>query len=101
MFISNAYAKNALELAIILIGTIFSIYLAYVLKCRNLCAISAAVFLVCIIHHNSEGRYAYALLRTLETVLGIVISVLVNKYFFIPKEATDEDKVEEEYRVKT
>ena len=93
-YLSNEYLEIVVELIIIALGIIFSLYLSYVLKCDNLCAISAVVFLVCMIRDNSENVYIYALLRTLETILGIGISLLVNKYFLpLKKEKPGDDDV--------
>jgi len=81
-YLHNEYIKIMVEIIVVAVGIIFSLYLSCILKCENLCAIATVVFLVCVIRYSSENRYVYALFRTLETVLGIAISVVVNKYFF-------------------
>lgn len=81
-YLHNEYIRIILEVFIIAVGIILSLYLSCILKCENLCAIATVVFLVCMIRYSTENRYVYALFRTLETILGIAISVVVNKYFF-------------------
>jgi uncharacterized membrane protein YgaE (UPF0421/DUF939 family) len=55
-----------------------SLYLAHVLKTKY--ATAAVVFIICMVRHSSENRYIYAFFRTFETVLGILVAFIVNKY---------------------
>lgn len=90
----NSYVySDALKLGtdvfFLMLGLIFTLYAANALKCGGLCGIAAAVFLVCMIRHNSENRYIYALLRTVETIIGIGVSLAVNSLIFPYLKAED------------
>lgn len=74
--------KIIIELVLIVLGVVLSLYLASITKCGNFCAIASVVFLVCMIRYNNENRYVYALLRTFETAMGVSISLLINRFVF-------------------
>lgn len=85
-------AKVFVELIIIVFGASFSLYVAHVLKCNNLCAIACSVFLVCMIRQHSANRYSYAILRASETIFGLGISLLINRFVFPYKPTKDSEK---------
>jgi uncharacterized membrane protein YgaE (UPF0421/DUF939 family) len=82
LYFHSTYGKTMVELGMIVIGVCVSLYVAYIFKCDNFCAIASVVFLVCIIRYNKGNLYVHAILRASETIMGMGISLFVNKYVF-------------------
>ena len=77
------------DLTLIAIGVFFSLWLAQVFKCKMFCGIAAIIFIICIVRdRNSDVNiYLYAILRIVQTLLGVFSAWIVNKYILMnPKE---------------
>lgn len=82
--ISNQYISKIVIYIIISLGIIFMIYLCNLLKRPGAINITCIAFLgVTTAHAYSDPLY-YATNRIIETLLGIVISILVNKLITPP-----------------
>jgi uncharacterized membrane protein YgaE (UPF0421/DUF939 family) len=55
----------------------------------DLSALGAAIYLIAIIGYSGVDIFVYVFERTLETIAGIVISVLINRYF-LPRHSSYE-----------
>lgn len=75
------------------VGIVIIIYVCDFLDWGKSVTISCTVFLVIMLSLNERGPVDYSINRTLDTFLGIIVSVLVN-YFIYPPEHID--KVYEE-----
>ncbi|MDL2273002.1 aromatic acid exporter family protein [Oscillospiraceae bacterium OttesenSCG-928-G22] len=84
----NAY----LEIALLAIGCFATLYVCTLLKVPDAAALSCIIFLS-IVLQNTDNKYYAALVRLIETVAGLVVSILVNK-FVGWREAPDEDELE-------
>lgn len=81
----GAYAGDGLgyalvDVAIILVGILLTLWLAELLKCENFCGIAAVIFVICLVRDRNAAVniYLYAILRVCQTLLGIFTAWVVN-----------------------
>lgn len=84
LFISTNI-PSALEILIIAVAISLCICLCNLTGQQNACAISCVVLLTMLINKEEGSQYISALLRLIETIVGIIAAGLINRYFFIPK----------------
>lgn len=72
----------AIELVLIIVGTLITLTVAQIMGCKNFCGIAAIIFIVLFVSHCDDGRYIYCLLRALQTVLAIFIAWILNVKLF-------------------
>ncbi|GFN34623.1 FUSC family protein [Tepidimicrobium xylanilyticum] len=65
------------------IGIVIIIYICNVFGWKKSIQLSAMVFLSIILNFQEGSRFNYALYRTLDTLIGLVIGTLIN-YFIVP-----------------
>lgn len=65
------------------IGTLIVIYICNLLELRESTQLSTIVFLSIILNYEEGSRIGYALYRTLDTLIGLVLGTLIN-YFILP-----------------
>lgn len=83
-----------------LIGIIGLIHSFTLLGIRQSTVISCTVFIIIITDAaKSSDPFAYSLMRTIDTVIGIVISVIINTTVFRPRERVENMKAPLEYEV--
>lgn len=75
----------------IAIGIIIIIYLCNMFNWKKSIQLSAMVFLSILLNHEEGSRVNYALYRTLDTFIGLVIGTLIN-YFILPPNIEDNIK---------
>ena len=82
--IPNAFLLHVSDLALILVGVLISLWIADLCKCKNLCGIAAIIFILCIIRerNSSVSIYMYAILRAVETLVGVFAAWFANTFFF-------------------
>lgn len=69
------------------IGIVIGIYICTLIKRPGSVIISCIVFIGIMINYASHiDSYSYAINRSFDTIIGIVIAILINKYFNPPKE---------------
>ncbi len=76
--IENGVLRLGTELFIICIGVLLTLTVAQMTKCVNFCGVAAIIFVICLVWHVDDNRYLYAVLRVLQTVLGVLAAWLVN-----------------------
>lgn len=74
------------------IGVLIIIYACTLFGWEKSVQLSTIVFLSIILNYEEGSRLSYALYRTLDTLIGLIIGTLIN-YFILPPKA--EDKMEE------
>lgn len=79
------HAENFIPL-ITAIGVSCAIYLCNVINKPAASAMSSLVLIAIMIAPITSNPFIYASKRTIETTLGIVVAILVNKYIKPPKE---------------
>lgn len=73
------------------LGIIVCIYICTLLNRPGSVVISCIVFIGIMINYSSQASsYYYAIGRSFDTAVGIIIAILINKYFNPPKENKSE-----------
>lgn len=85
--ISLLFLKNNIILyaAIISIGTIALIYTLNLMKLTPCITIACVTYLVILLNVGVDGWFAYSINRTLDTLIGVVVGILINSYIHVPK----------------
>ncbi len=76
----------------IAIGIIIIIYLCNIFNWKKSIQLSTMVFLSIILNYEEGSRVNYALYRTLDTFIGLVIGTLIN-YFLLPPNIEEQIKI--------
>lgn len=97
LLINLSVPVHLLNILLIAIGVVFLIYVCNLLKLQNAVSISVITFLVILISIGQKSPILYAVNRLLDTGIGIVISIFVNRYlnFTFRKEKAPEEKKDE------
>lgn len=66
------------ELLFILLATLISLIIAENAKCENFCGIAAIISIICMVSHNEEDIYLYAIMRVVQTLIGVFSAMLIN-----------------------
>ncbi len=66
------------ELLLILLGTLISLIVAESTKCENFCGIAAIIAIICMVSHNDENIYLYAIMRVVQTLIGVFSALVIN-----------------------
>lgn len=78
--VEPTWAKVLIDLAIILVATLLALVFAEIFKCKTFCGIAAIIAVICLISHSGEDRYLYAIMRVIQTLIGVGSAILVNTY---------------------
>lgn len=78
------------EFGFILLATLCALCLAEVTGCKNFCGIAAIITIICMVSHNEEDIYLYAIMRVVQTLIGIFSAMLVN--VFVRKKDINQDQ---------
>lgn len=97
LLINLSVPVHLINILLIAIGVVFLIYVCNLLKLQNAVSISVITFLVILISIGQKSPILYAVNRLLDTGIGIVISIFVNRYLNFPfkKEKAPEEKKDE------
>lgn len=83
-YIGNIFYNSVVNLCLILIGVLATLWIAELVKCKNFCGIAAIIFVICMVRDRDSNAniYIYAILRTVQTIVGVFAAWLVNTYLF-------------------
>lgn len=76
---------------IIAIGVSFIIYISNIFKFQNSCSMSCVVYLSIMLNYAGSGAIEYSANRTLDTLIGVIVAIVVNYYIKPHKPKTEED----------
>ena len=85
-FIDNLYLSKLIIYLIIALGIVVVIYLCNFFKRPGSINVSCIVFLAITTTYAYSTPFDYAINRIFETILGIIIAILVNKFINPPTE---------------
>lgn len=68
------------ELLFVLLATLVSLLIAENTKCENFCGIAAIIAIICMVSHNEEGIYLYAIMRVVQTLIGVFSAMIINVF---------------------
>ncbi len=91
--VTPAWAETAVELAVVLFGTLLVLCVAEVVGCRSFCGLAAAMFIILLVSHSDGEPWSYAVLRSVQTLIGVFIAWLLNVKLF-PYSGTDDTRPE-------
>lgn len=95
--LSFLYAINLLPIIeyndafVIAVGVSFVIYMANLLKLKESCSICCMVYISIMFNYVGSGAFIYVTNRTLDTLIGVIIAILVN-YYIKPPLNTDKEQ---------
>lgn len=69
-----------IEFLLIIISTLVSILIAEFVKCENFCGIAAIIAIICMVSHTEEDVYLYAIMRVVQTLIGVFSAMLINLF---------------------
>lgn len=81
-YLPHGWMHIAVDLAVILIGVLFTLVAAEKVECRNFCGLAAAIYIVLIVSHTNDDPYIYAILRAFQTIAGVFIAWLINVWLW-------------------
>lgn len=90
--ISSSWARILVEFALILFAVLFALCISEMFGCKNFCGIAAIIAVICMVSHSGEDKYLYAIMRVLQTLIGVFSATIVNTFINKKqkKEKTDE-----------
>ena len=80
--VSAQWAKVAIELILLMVGSLVTLTVAEKVGCKTFCGVAAAVFIILTLLHTDDERYIYSVLRAFQTILGVAIAWLINVKLF-------------------
>lgn len=87
--IQNEAIKVLAEFIFILLATLVSICLAEITNCKTFCGIAAIITIISMVSHDEKDIYFYAIMRVVQTLIGVFCAMLVNMFF---NKKSDENK---------
>lgn len=81
------------DLVIIMLGVLVTLWLAELFKCKNFCGIAAIIFVICMVRDKNleMNIYIYAILRVFQTLLGVFSAWVVNSLVPMHEKCTDKN----------
>ena len=79
-FVGTGLVRYLIEFLLILMATLVSLVLAENMKCESFCGIAAIITIICMVSHNEEDIYLYAIMRVIQTLIGVLSATAVNVY---------------------
>ncbi len=80
--LESAALETALDLAMILIGSLVTLMIGEKVGCGALTGLVPVIYIILLVYHTDDNRYVYALLRALQTVIGVFVAWLLNVILF-------------------
>lgn len=75
------------------LGIVVAIYICNMLYKPGSVSIACIVVIGIMVNYAGPESYSYAISRSIDTAIGIIVAILLNKYFNPPSEGDDEDGV--------
>lgn len=78
--ITTESLRILVELIFILFATLCSLCVAEFINCKNFCGIAAIITVICMVSHNGDDIYLYAIMRVAQTLIGVFSAMIINIY---------------------
>lgn len=72
------WLQIAIDLTVILLGTLLVLSVAEWVGCKTLCGLAAAIFIILLVAHSDGEPITYSILRCAQTIIGIFVAWLIN-----------------------
>ncbi len=76
--IEAAMARTFVEFLFILVAVLCSLCIAEAVQCKDFCGIASVVTAICMVSYNETNIYTYAIMRVIQTLIGVFSAMLVN-----------------------
>lgn len=76
------WLQVGIEVTMILLGTLIVLCVAELVGCKALCGLAAAIFIILVVAHSDGEPLTYSVLRSAQTIIGILIAWLINVKLF-------------------
>ncbi len=76
--INGEMCRLLTEFLFISLATLISLLVAENAKCENFCGISAIISIICMVSHNEDDIYLYAIMRVVQTLIGVFTAMFIN-----------------------
>lgn len=76
--VSSELLKATVELVFVLLAALCSLCVAEMFGCKDFCGAAAIITVICIISRSQEDIYFYALMRVVQTLVGVFSAILIN-----------------------
>ena len=77
-WISTDTIKILFEITLLVVGALFVLIIAEIVKCQIYCGLAAAIFIILMVSHIDSSMYLYSLMRAFQTIIGVGIAWFVN-----------------------
>lgn len=84
VFLDFSYLPSFFYYGIVMLGIVFLIHICHLIGIRRSIVIASVVYMV-IILGAGENPIQYSIDRTIDTLIGIIMAVSVNRFMFKPK----------------
>jgi uncharacterized membrane protein YgaE (UPF0421/DUF939 family) len=88
LWLNSLIFDGYMRFFLVAVGIILVIYCSNLIKKKEIISIACVVFLVILISLDSTEPYRYAFYRILDTAIGIIVSVIINKYVNFKRQDT-------------
>ena len=75
-----SWLKILIDFVLILIASLLALCAAEICDCKNFCGIASIIAVICLVSHTGEDRYLYAIMRVVQTLIGVFSAIVVNSY---------------------
>lgn len=76
------WLQLTIELSAILLGSLITLCVAEVVGCKTFCGLAAAILIILIVSHSDGEPLTYSVLRSVQTVIGVLVAWLINVKLF-------------------
>ena len=97
--VTGEWQKIFIDFGLILIATLLALCAGEIFNCKNFCGIAAIIAVICMVSHSGEDRYLYAIMRVIQTLIGVFVAIFVNT--FVGKEHIEDETAKQEICEKT
>lgn len=94
--VNNVWIQTMIEFVLILLAVLIALSVGEIAGCKNFCGIAAIITVICMVSHSDEDRYLYAVMRVLQTLIGVFSAAVVNTFIHKKHEEIDGDNLNNE-----
>ncbi len=76
--VTSEALRAVIELFVVVVAALCSLCVAEMLGCKDFCGAAAIISVICIISYHQEDIYLYAIMRVVQTLIGVVSAMVIN-----------------------
>ncbi|MBQ2696918.1 MAG: hypothetical protein IJF61_06410 [Clostridia bacterium] len=86
----KTYPEILWEFLLLLASCFVALTVGDAFRCKNFCGIAAIIAAICVVSIHGTNPYLYALMRTLQTLIGVGAATVVNIFIANPLKTKEE-----------